>query len=145
MIKVMVIKALLITCTLSCTYIAAIAQEDCGLKDYKPMEDAIFGPNKIERYGRDTVETTSKNQIIYSCFDCVIFCKNKEGQIRWTRDLSAIGCHLIAFLNISDSNRQKIKGCDILIQNRDNAIFGINSKNGITKKLMSSDIEKIKK
>lgn len=101
---------------------------------------AIFGPDPLLIFGADTITTATKEQVIYSCEQCIIFCTDSKGSKKWSRNIACLDCRLEVFSTVyklSGEKSKKHKGFDIVLQLKNKKIYGLKSKNGKIKYLGS--------
>jgi hypothetical protein len=95
----------------------------------------VFCCASIICLGRDTLNIEFNLKVIYSLDDCCFIGVDSLGITIWEIDISEFGCDLVAFRLMDDSGMNKVKGCDVLFQTEDNAVYGLKSKNGMTRNL----------
>ncbi|MBS1635191.1 MAG: hypothetical protein JST26_04655 [Bacteroidetes bacterium] len=121
--------SLYIACICFFRSLVAPAQQPCSVSDTVHFE-RIFGADKLLTTGADTIYSDHGNRIMYSCWTCDICCLNSKGRLIWRRDLSSVGCHLLAFRKMPANKKGRSGKQNVVIQTSDKRIFILKVKRG---------------
>jgi ABC-type transport system involved in Fe-S cluster assembly fused permease/ATPase subunit len=121
-----------------------LTQIKSKIKNDTTKFEKIFEKSVIENFETDTILITKELKIIYDGKKCIVKCI-EYGSEKWNKDLNRINCNLICFQLFYPKYGKKIKNCDIVLQFKDNSIYGLNSNSGKIKHITFQNITRCRK
>jgi len=95
--------------------------------------DFVFGADPLLTTGVRTLNIENGDQLEYSCFECMIRYRRKNGKVRWEKDLSRRNCMLQSFVYYS--NKKESGKPLALVQLACRRVYELRLRNGRLKEM----------